>query len=234
MSILFKNLKKLSIDLYINVEEEESIETIENNKCLTHFTIFLYIYDSKSEDAILRHMTALDQLVYLKMIHPVNNQLINGFRQLSIKCLKLKSLSIQSFGGSSALIWSFVTQVKRFKRLERLGFEFFLEIYKDFKPFNEYFKGMESLTHLRDNFMFGNHIENDLLKDIDICLPKLRVLCLRNFSLKVSEQTIDSLGRLSTLQSLELNVNNIFIRESIVNKVEKNCKNIKTIIPLLY
>ena len=233
MSILFKNLKKLSIDLYINVEEEESIETIENNKCLTHFTIFLYIYDSKSEDAILRHMTALDQLVYLKISNR-GKTIINVLRQLSTKCLKIKSLSIESFDASSALISSFVTQVKRFKRLERLGFHLFIQTYEDFQPFNEYLKGMESLTHLSVDLVFGKHIENDLLKDIDICLPKLRVLCLRNFSLKVSEQTIDSLGRLSTLQSLELNVNNIFIRESIVNKVEKNCKNIKTIIPLLY
>ena len=87
---------------------------------------------------------------------------------------------------------------------------------------------MESLTHLNIDFMY-RYIKKDLLKDIDICLPKLRVLRIARVSIDVSEQTVDSLGRLSRLESLQLKVNNSSIRDSIVNKVKKNSKNIKTI-----
>ena len=235
LSIGFKNLKKLKICLWI--KEEESPETfennfnkfIENNKCLTHFDIYMELYDNVLYDTVLRGITELDQLVYLKMSLRVNNQLINGLRQLSTKCLKLKSLSIESIEEFSALSSSFMTEFKRFKRLERLEFEFILESYEHFKPFNEYFEGMESLTHLSVGLNVENRIEKDLLKDIDICFPKLRVLSIKRPLIGVSEQTIDSLSRLSRLQSLELTVNKKSIRDSIANKVKKNSKNIKTI-----
>ena len=64
---------------------------------------------------------------------------------------------------------------------------------------------------------------------IDIYLPKLRVLCLNYHKIDATEQTADSLSQLSTLESLELGVNNNSIRDLIVDKVMKNCTKIKSI-----
>ena len=89
----------------------------------------------------------------------------------------------------------------------------------------------QSLTHLTITFSYNYFfIKNDLLKNIDIYLPKLRVLRILAFgSIEVSENTVNSLGRLSRLESIEFNVNNKSIRDLIIDKIMKNCRKIKSI-----
>ena len=72
---------------------------------------------------------------------------------------------------------------------------------------------------------------HDFLKDINKSLPNLRVLSLVELigktSIEVSQQTVDSLGRLS--KSLYLFVNNNSFQNKIKTKVMKNCKKLKSI-----
>ena len=163
-------------------------------------------------------------------------QVINGLKQLSIKCLKLKSLSIENLMKSSDIIDNLMTEVNKFKALETLQINIVISDYEELQKFNQYLKGFQTLTHLSVIIYFGDWYNgkqiNEFLKIIEICLPNLRVLCLRHFgssinTIQVSEHTADSLGRLSRLQSLELYVNDNCIWDSIIDKVMKNCRKIK-------
>ena len=246
LSIRFNNLKKLSISVSdVGVESgsdsasnsyfDESSQKIENNfkkfiqnnKRLTHLSIYLD-FKPNSMETVFKYMSQLDQLVSLNIGTEYMSHTIDGLRQLSSKCLKLKRLSVNYFD-DSALIPSFMTEVKKFKTLERLWFGLRLEDYDDLQTFEEYFKGLQSLTHLAIYLLNIKHIKKDLLKDIDKSLPKLRVLRIRKASNEVSEETADSLARLSKLEYIRLDVNNESIRDLIVNKVTKNCRKIKSI-----
>ena len=194
-----------------------------------------YPIDNKNLlNSIFKHFTKLDQLVYLNIggFRDINEVII-GLRQLSNKCLKLKSLDIGAIYPdflSSALLTSFITGVKKFKALERLGFEFSLEDFSELQTYEEFFNGFESLTHLSILLVNAKQIQNDLLKNINKSLPKLRVLCIKSlYPIEVSEETADCLGRLSRLESIQLNVKNNSIQESIVDKIMKNCRKIKSI-----
>ena len=151
-------------------------------------------YNKNLLASVFRHLTKLDQLVSLSIgggdtIIDTINTIIDGLRQLSDKLLKLKSLIIDTSINSLALFLSFMSEVKKFKALERLSFILYLDEYDEvLKPFEEYFKGLQSLAHLEIEFWSRQPsyvIQNDLLKDIDKSLPKLLVLCL-NFSIEVS------------------------------------------------
>ena len=82
-----------------------------------------------------------------------------------------------------SLLQSFLSEVKKFKALERLEFGV-TTIYLDELNFEEYFNGLQSLTHLSISLailQFSRHdIETDLLNGIDKSLPKLRVLYLKD------------------------------------------------------
>ena len=243
-TIRLNNLKKLKIplsDSYISETPPEIFETnfkqfIENNKRLTHLKIYLFPKNQNILNTAFKHMTKLDQLVYLNIGGFGDNQdintTINGLRQMSDKCLKIKSLlNVNNPIKTSALFLSFMTEVKKFKALERLEFGLRLQKNSELNQFMENFNGLQSLTHLSINFWNKNPIQMDLIKDIDKSFPKLRVLRIISnyYPIEVSQQSIDSLGRLSRLESLEINVNNESIRHIIIDKIEKNCKKIKSI-----
>ena len=106
--------------------------------------------------------------------------------------------------------------------------------YSKLHPFMEYFKGLQSITHLSIDFWSIDgqrypNVTNDFLKNIGTILPKLRVLRLRFGSIEVSQQSINSLGRLSRLESIHFWVNNNSNRNLIIDKIQKNCTKIKTI-----
>ena len=94
----------------------------------------------------------------------------------------------------------------------------------------ENFRGLQSLTHLTINLLNDQKIYYNFFLNIDEILPKLQVLCVVNdLSIEVSEQSMDSLARLSRLESIRLEVNNNSIRHLIIDKIMKNCKKIKSI-----
>ena len=126
-----------------------------------------------------------------------------------------------------------MTEVNKFKALETLGFALSLKNYTEFQTFEKCFKGLEYLTHLSIDLLNRSHFnplnKKDLLKHIDKSLPKLRVLRFRSDSIEISEQTVNSLGRLSRLESIDFYINNKSIRDSIVDKIKRNCRKIKSI-----
>ena len=119
-----------------------------------------------------------------------------------------------------------MTEVKKFKALERLKFN--VEgLGNECNLFEKYFNGLQSLTHLKIQRI---HNSNDILKDIDIYLPKLRVLYIvSRYPIAVSEEAVDTLARLSTLEILDVLVNYNSIKQLIIDKVMKNCRKIKSI-----
>ena len=239
LSIRFNSLKKLDVFITDISESPETFEKnfkqfIENNKRLTHLTILLYLNNENLLDSVFKYILQLDQLVYLNIGgHQLSiMDIIVNLRQLSDKCLKIKSLclcsSVYRYNNIESLdqLKSLMTEVNKFKALERLGFRLNLEDYEHLKLFEEYFNGLQSLTHL--TIIYNNRMAKDLLKDIDIYLPKLRVLCVTYAPIEVSEQTVNSLARLSRLESLRFNVNNESIRDLIIDKITKNCTKIKS------
>ena len=180
-------------------------------------------------NTVFKNIPELEQMAAINC-NPDTNTVINCLRQVSDKWLKIKALNVCNRMNSLAL---FMTEVNKLKALETLQFRLGLKHFEGLQTFEEYFNGLQSLTHLEISLLCHStedHIEKDLLKDIDIYLPKLRVLCLRiDYPIEVSEQTVDSLGRLSRLESILLKVNNESIRDLIIDKIIKNCKKIKSI-----
>ena len=157
------------------------------------------------------------------------NTMINGLRQLTYKCLRLKSLNFHNPINSLDQLKSFMIEVNKFKALETLEFRLRLGDYEELQTFEKYFNRLQSLTNLTIDLRNKNPIKNDFLKNIDKSLPKLRVLCLTDVIIEVSEQTVDSLARLLRLESIQMEINNDWIRDLINDKVMKNCKKIKSI-----
>ena len=210
--------------------EKNFKQFIENNKRLTHLKIYLNFNNQNQKDSVFRHITKLDQLVSLRIgRYDHINQIINCLRQLSHNCLNMKALNVNNRINSLDKFKSFMTEVKKFKALERIKFRIVLEKNTELHQLKEYFEGLESLTHLTIKFPNYDIIENDFLKDIDKSLPKLRVLRLYT-KIKVSENRLDNLGRLARLGSLEIVVNNESILYLITDKIENNWRKNKMIL----
>ena len=244
LSIRLNSLNKLKITLNdfnesSQIFDENFKQFIENNKHLIHLDINMSLDNQNSLNSFFNNISKMDHLVYLHIIYTQDifakqdiNSIINGLRQLSDKCLKIKSFNVFNDIKSSDQLKSFMTEVKlKFKALERLQFNLDLENNSELQPFEEYFRGLESLTHLivLINTWTQNRIKNDFLINIDKSLPKLRVLILRFGSIEVSEQSLDSLARLPRLELLEMVVKNKSIGHLIIDKIQKNCTKIKII-----
>ena len=227
-------LKKIKLKYSSShIKLENLINFIENHKSVTHLSFSLMIFEDHEYESVLREFSKLDQLVDLKINSQfLSHQSINkSMRQLSANCLKLKSFRAVEYFTDLPLLQSFLTEVKKFKGLERLEFGFCHKNINELN-FGKYFNGLQSLTHLTIYIFNSFRMKKDLLKGIDKSLPNLVVFNIKvaeRNSIEVSEQTTVALTRLSRLESLEITVNNESIRDLIVSKVMKKCKKLKTI-----
>ena len=211
--------------------EQKFKQLIENNKRLTHLKIYLELENQNLKNSLFKHITELDQLVCLTFGGYQWIDINVNLRQLSLKCLKIKCLNVCNSMNCLDKLKSFMTEVNKFKHLETLEFGLDLQPNEVLKPINQYFNGFQCLTHLTIDLFSYQTIKNDFLKDIDKSLPKLRFFCIESnyYPIEVSQQSINSLGRLSRLESIQLCVNNESILALITDKIKKNCKKIKTI-----
>ena len=152
------------------------------------------------------------------------------------KCQKLKSIEcgfdLSSDNSNLGLLLSSFEAFPALKRLDLSihynGFEYF-DINQMFSF--EAFKSLSNITHLSLNFRAFSHIIKlgaNILRDIDIILPKLQYLNIINtFDVTPEEvtQMADILIRLSRLQTLKLHFNKrkIYFKEIEV-KIREKCK----------
>ena len=231
VAIRFRNLKKLSIcssdSEDIQTFEQNFIQFIDNNKRLTHFNINFDFKFANSFEVFFKNIINLNCLESLQINSKCDITPITiGLRQLS-QNLKLKSLSVGVSINSLPNIMNFLSEVNKFKALERLGFCLNLKNIEDVNLFEDNFNGLQSLTHLSINISnIGQNIDNNILHNIENSLPGIRSLKLTG--IWPGYLTAISLSRLQYLEYLQMNCNKD-IRDLIIKLVINNCKKIKTI-----
>ena len=240
-SFNFKNLKKLVLTdlIWCNSQSKDQyikhLENLfENNKTLTHLAFDSRFEDKELLNTVFDEITKLDQLVSLKINvdYYENRQFqfmpfINTLDKMSVNCPKLKSLIVDSRFTSLGLVVKFGSIVKKFKALKRLRFGLFIRYRENVNRFEEFFSGLQSLTHLSVD-MPKDILINGLLKDIDIHLPELQNLAIKSQYFQVSKHSVKSLCRLSKLETIHLNVR-YGSKHTVESKLLEKCKRIKSI-----
>jgi hypothetical protein len=204
---------------------------IKNNKNITHLSLIFVANTNTIIDLNIGVISHLSQLISLQI------QCFDGFIELksltdyiklfSVKCLKLKSLSLSYREIKDLNNNDFMSYLKNFPELKR--FELRFSRYSgNFTEFEEYFinslkTGFKNLTHLTIIIINETFLEN-----IAICLPNLQNLIIKNH-IRVTKRTASILSRLSKLETLELNIINKSLRNSLKNKVIKKCRKIRSI-----
>ena len=140
-------------------------------------------------------------------------------------CLNLNAFKTSVFHETSWMLLK--THLKRFLQLKRLDIR--LITVDKWMTIKELFDDFQSLTHLWLALCQNIATETDFIKDIDKYLPNLQSLEIEG-RIKATEETADSLSRLSRLVLLRLRVENVSIINIIKTKVKKNCRKIKSII----
>ena len=233
-----KHLKKLVIGIYMSNEHflPPLMQKLQN---LTHLNLWLI---TRALNKAFEDFPSLQNLRDL-FITFVDNQEIKGMcdslKQIAIKCPKLKRLvlnnSIVSLRNISEVKQLFQT-LKAFPSLKRLYIILMdrtgLQTTNDWFSF-ELFKGFpQQLTHLSLGFC-EKPINESILKDIDIYLPKLQYFVFHTphkTDTKGMTQTADILSRLSSLQTIKLEFEEGVDYQPIKAMIIEKCLKIKTII----
>ena len=96
----------------------------------------------------------------------------------------------------------------------------------------ELFKGFSNITHLSLWFNFRQTLKESILKEIDINLPKLQYLEIKDRFDTTPEgvtQMADILSRLSRLETLKLRFKSAVNYKPIEEQITKKCRKIKEI-----
>ena len=232
-------LKKLEI-WNINHGEEHTIKKcVDTFPTLTHFRIKSYLENDIFRS--LKFISNLKNLKYLgfKTIFGENyKQSCDSLERMANKCQKLKSIKTAfpvSFDNSD--IRQLLSPFKALPALKRLYLTFDCHLIQNFH-INQFlsfeaFKDLSNITHLtlrfKDELLV---IEENILTDIDIILPKLQYLRIVNrFHTTPEEvtQMADILSRLSRLQTLKLAFSEGIDYNEIEEKIGENCRKIQTI-----
>ena len=156
-----------------------------------------------------------------------DHKFADGFKPIAINCSQIKSFSFNTNSDSDLI--RCLSALKAFKRLKRLKFGTIFKNAVNTKHTFELFDGFEDLTHLTITYS-SDEISETLLTNIDNNLPNLRYLNT-NRRLGANHNTIDTLSRLSRLETIKLNLrheSNSF-RLTITESLIKNCKYIRNI-----
>ena len=231
------NLKKLGIDIEVN-KEHLLPQLMQKFQKLTHLTLELSTY---ALDKVFKDFPITQNLLELIITFHYYGDfegMCDSLNQIAIKCPKLKRIvfySIIVLRNSSDMKQLF-QQLKAFPSLKRL--DIFLgkwdetDLQSTHQWFSfELFKGFpQQLTHLSLGFEdFEESLNESVLKDIDIYLPKLQYLYINSKIITDKEgmtQMVDILSRLSRLQSIYLRLN-YPISELIEAKIAEKCRKIR-------
>ena len=158
----------------------------------------------------------------------------NYWKQIANNCKQIKSLRLRIEVNESLRInEELISILKQFKQLKRLKLDFSEDLEYDqlfeFYPFKD-LKVLEGLTHLRIRGLSYNIyyciFNEKILTDIDINFPKLKSLEI-DCPFIASEWTSQVLSKLTSLQTIELEISNDEISPEIERQLIDNCKYFK-------
>ena len=244
--------KLKQFEIMIAQGQEHMVQkVIDTFPTLTHFDV---VFTSEDENAIyksLKNISKFKHLIHFKFIHwevrhdflGTNNRFCRLLKQMANKSQTLKSIEFGfCFNDQNSDIRQLLSQLKAFPALKRLSLwlvwlndedEDNIDINETFSF--ELFKGLSNITHLSLRFACDQHLYESIVKDIDIYLPKLQYLQLREdhplfeTSSEGVTQMADILSRLSRLESLKMNFKSRVNLKKIKKEITKKCRIIKTI-----
>ena len=251
-SMIAKNklakLKKL--ETVFDEDQEPTLQTIiENFPTLTHLSIDL---ESRDENVIyksLKYISNLKHLIYFRFhneITKIDNRFSDLLKQMANNCQNLKSIDYRIIiNDRNSDIRQLLSQMKTFPALKRLNMYFSnneedsddsddedseqdIDVNQLFSF--ELFKGFSNIIHL--SIRFNQTLNESILKEIDINLPKLQYLEIKDTFNTTPEgvtQMADILSRLSRLQIIHLKFKSGVDFKPIEDKIPEKCRKIKTI-----
>ena len=231
------NLKNLIVIIDLN-KEHLLPQVMQKFQKLTHLTLGL------STNAVNKAFKDFPIHQNLKALHLMNyfrdkefEGMCDSLKQIAIKCPKLKKIKLfPDFLKNISEVTQLFQLLKAFPALKRLniGFssetEFTLDINQWFSF--ELFKELPKITHLSLN-LNRKPINESILKDIDIYLPKLQYLQIKSYFLtepKGMTQMADILSRLSSLQKIKLRFGPEIDYQPMEDMIIEKCLKIKKII----
>ena len=237
------NLGKLKgLEIVFYGGQEHVFQTvIDTFPTLTHLNV---LFNSFGGDVIykpLKNISNLKHLIHF-FIRIESERNINRFsellKEMSNICMNLKSIDCHFNFDQNSNIRQFFCQLKTFplKRLD-LWLNFFnYEVEEDIdvnQLFSfELFKGFENITHLTLSLNRKHIPKESILKEIDINLPKLQYLEIRNKFDTTPEgvtKMADILSRLLRLETLKLKFKSGVDFKPIEEQITEKCRKIKEI-----
>ena len=154
------------------------------------------------------------------------------------KCRNLKSIGCGFYiNDQNSDIRQLLSHLKAFPALKRLDLLLSLVRNEEEEDVNqlfsfELFKGFSNITHLslRFGLLWLQTLKESILKDIDIYLPNLQYLEMKDIFLTTPEgvqQMGDILSRLSRLETLKLKLKSGVDFNPIKDKISEKCKKIR-------
>ena len=249
-----KLAKLKQIAIVFNQGEEHKLETvIDNFPTLTHFNVCI---NSRDENAVYESLKSISNLKHL--IHfgfhngfgKINKRFCDLVKQMANIYQNLKSFDCTLTIDQKSDIRQLLSELKAFPALKRLNLclcffnmknanneedsdsediEQDIDVNQLFSF--ELFKGFSNITHLTLNF-YEKPLNESILKEIDINLPKLQYLIITDSfdtTPKGVTQMADILSRLSRLETLKLKFKSGVDFKLIEEQINKKCRKIKTI-----
>ena len=250
----FPNIEKLQIDYICNYNDtiipqlklaklkkleiafreryEYMLQTfIDTFPTLTHLSV---VFESKDQNAIykpLRNISNLKHLIHLKINNKYekNNKRFCGLmKQMANNCQNLKSIVCRFYiTDQNSDIKQLLSLLSAFPALKRLNLRLNFLAYFNFDEIIS-FKGLSNITHLTISFWIHS-LNEKVLKNIDIDLPKLQYLEIKDKFDTTPEgviQMADILSRLSRLETLKLKFKTGVHFKPIEDKITEKCRKI--------
>ena len=240
-----KLTKLKELELTLMEGEEHMLQTcIDTFPKLTHFRVIFYSSDENAIYKPLKNISNLKHLIRFSFHNKYgnNSQRFCGLlKQMANCCRNLKSIDcIFNFDRKNTNIRQFLSQLKAFPALKRLNLWLHIVDNEDEDNIDvnqlfsfELFKGFSNIIHLSFSFNWRITLNESILKEIDIHLPKLQYLEIRNIFGTTSEgvtQMAEILSRLSRLEALKLKFKSGVDFKPIEEQITKKCRKIKEIL----
>ena len=255
-----KLAKLKQFEIAIAHGQEHMLQIVINNfPTLTHLEVVFYTEDKNAIYKSLKNISNLKHLIHFKFIHNYirtnllgsNKRFCDLLKKMANKSQSLKCIGCGfCFNDHNSNIRQLLSQLKAFPALKRLNLwlvwlndeeEDIIDINDTFSF--ELFKGLSYITHLSLRFGCDQHLNESIVKDIDIYLPKLQYLeisevtPLIDISSEGVTQMADILSRLSRLETLKLKFHRDFMFDpkfksklrQIKEQFTKKCRKIKTL-----
>ena len=230
------NLAKLKqLEIAFERGQENMLQTfIDNFPKLTHFNVVNNSIDGKAIYKPLKNISKLKHLIHFKLQIPFgknNKQFCDLLKQMANNCRNLKSIGFRfNINDQNPHIRQLLSLLRAFplKRLDIIFVGNDIDVNQLFSF--ELFKGFENITHL--SVYFNQILNESILKEIDINLPKLQYLEITYEFDTTPEAVIkiaDILSRLSRLERLKLWFESGVDFKPIKKQIVKKCRKIRII-----